>query len=191
MKEKHKRIQRVLEAKRAEEKQLRDEDGRVVVDMRVADDTDFLSVFSKSDTPMISPDVAEFLESSTEAVTPGEDLTLRVRSDCIDDREKEVYQRAVKEYYEDKYFANKNELRRNRVLTFLFGVFGVLILAFSLFIDHRGNAIWSEVVDIVAWVLLWEAVDISVFENRSLRIKEKRYLSFIDMKIEYYPDKER
>ena len=43
----------------------RDGEGRIIVDMNVKDDTDFLSVFSANDTPVISSEVAEFLENST------------------------------------------------------------------------------------------------------------------------------
>jgi len=44
---------------------------------------------------------------------------------------------------------------------------------------------WAEVIDIIAWVFLWEAVDISIFKNRSLRIRQVRYLSYIEMKVVY------
>ena len=63
---------------------------------------------------------------------------------------------------------------------------GVAVLAFQLFFEYiTRNLIWAEVIDIVAWVLLWEAVDIIAFGNRSLRVKCKRYLSYMSMKIEY------
>ena len=43
----------------------------------------------------------------------------------------------------------------------------------------------KEVVDIVAWVFLWEAVDIKCFRMREMSLKRKRYAAFIDMKIDF------
>ena len=43
----------------------RDEKGRVLITMLVKDDSSFLSEFSKTETPIISDAVADFLEDST------------------------------------------------------------------------------------------------------------------------------
>ena len=59
---------------------------------------------------------------------------------------------------------------------------GVITLALAFRINSN---IWSEVVDIAAWVFLWEAVDIGTFKNRELRLKRKRYLAYMSMKVEF------
>lgn len=164
----------------------RDNENRIVINMMVKDDTNFLSVFSQSDTPVISTEVAEFIENSTNSILPKEQLTLRIHSDCIDDTEKELYKEGIKEYYSEKSIVNSRELKRNNIISFLLTLAGVLVLAVQLLFEYRlSSLIWSEVIDIVAWVFLWEAVDISAFGNRSLRFKSKRYLSYLSMKIEY------
>lgn len=164
----------------------RDGEGRVLLDMTVKDDSDFLSVFSESDTPVISSAVADFIEARTRSVPLGEELTLRIHSDCIDDQEQVIYRKAIKEYYTEKYIANRREIHRNTLISVALLIFGVLMLAIAIGIGYReGSAVRAEVVDIVAWVLIWEAVDITFLENRSLRWQEKRCLACIDMKIEY------
>ena len=87
----NKEIKREAKRQSSERKYKRDADGRVIINMTVKDDTDFLSVFSIGDTPVISSEVAEFLESSTHSVLPKEQLALRIHSNCIDDNEKEEY----------------------------------------------------------------------------------------------------
>ena len=42
----------------------RDSDGNIIIDMTVSNDDDFLSVYSTSHTPVISTDVAAFIENS-------------------------------------------------------------------------------------------------------------------------------
>ena len=171
-------------------KYKRDDSGRVIIQMNVKDDANFLSEFSESATPVISTEVAEFIENETNAVPPNEDFTLQVYNDCIDDREEKVYSAAIKEYYMQKYIANEREIKRNRFAVLLLGIAGILVLAAELIFDYRvGNALWSSVIDIVAWVLLWEAVDIGVLEARVTAIKRKRFLAYLSMKTEYIPTK--
>ena len=171
-------------------KYKRDDGGRVIIQMNVKDDANFLSEFSESATPVISTEVAEFIENETNAVPPNEDFTLQVYNDCIDDREEKVYSTAIKEYYMQKYIANEREIKRNRFAVLLLGIAGILVLAAELIFDYRvGNALWSSVIDIVAWVLLWEAVDIGVLEARVTAIKRKRFLAYLSMKTEYIPTK--
>ena len=171
-------------------KYKRDDGGRIIIQMNVKDDANFLSEFSESATPVISTEVAEFIENETNAVPPNEDFTLQVYNDCIDDREEKVYSAAIKEYYMQKYIANEREIKRNRFAVLLLGIAGILVLAAELIFDYRvGNALWSSVIDIVAWVLLWEAVDIGVLEARVTAIKRKRFLAYLSMKTEYIPTK--
>lgn len=189
MKNKFSQVKKDADIQMKMRRRQRDEEDRVLIHMTVKNDENFLSVFSESETPVISTEVAEFIENSTHSVPPRESLTLRIHSRCIDDREKVLYKKAIKEYYMEKYIANEQELKRNRLTVLLLTMAGVATLAAALLFDyHIGNAIWSEVIDIVAWVFLWEAVDIGVFENRMARSKKLRYLAFLSMKVAYVED---
>ena len=55
-----------------------------------------------------------------------------------------------------------------------------------LFDHFFGNAIWTEIVDIFAWVFVWEAVDQFFIERRKLILDRKKYQAFTEMKINYY-----
>ena len=164
----------------------RDEEGNIILTLNVKDDSDFLSKFSVTETPVISGEVTEFLESSTRSINPNEQFTLQVKGDCIDKTEQEVYRLAINEYYTEQYFANEREYKiKNRIALFL-ALLGVLVLGFAVFLELKFESIvWAEVVDIAAWVLLWEAVDIKFFRARESKIKKKRYLAFINMKVTY------
>lgn len=182
------------EAKKEANRQLkarqykRDDEGRVIIRMNVTDDGNFVSEFSENDTPVISTEVAEFIENKTNAVPLNEELTLQIYNDCIDEQEEKIYSAAIKEYYMEKYIASEREIKRNRLAVFLLGIAGIFVLLAEFIFDFRvGNPIWTSVIDIVAWVLLWEAVDIGVLEAKVLSIKKKRYLAYLSMKVEYIP----
>ncbi|MBQ9162207.1 MAG: hypothetical protein IJX74_02920 [Clostridia bacterium] len=161
-----------------------DADGRAVINMTVRDDSDFLSVYSERETPFISSDVAEFIESSSHSLRPGQSLTLRIHSDCIDDGERQDYREGIQEYYSEKYIAAKRELRFNLFAVIMLALAGIATLILAFGVD---NNIWSEVIDIAAWVFLWESVDIGVFKLREINANRRRYLSYISMKVEYLP----
>ncbi|MBE6685414.1 MAG: hypothetical protein E7592_07205 [Ruminococcaceae bacterium] len=160
----------------------RDGESNVIIDMTVNNDDAFLSSFSGTDVPIISSDVADFIESSTRSLSPRECYTLCIKSNCIDEKEKVQYASAIKEYYSAKYLENSKELRANWIIALLLLLTGVLVLALAFRVEHY---IWSEVIDIAAWVLLWEAVDIWALKNRALMIRRKRYLAFANMNVKY------
>ena len=130
--------------------------------------------------------MADFIENSANSVHPKERLTLRIHSNCIDENEKIIYDRAIRNYYAEKNIANNINFRRNNIIMLILLMLGVAVLAFSIFLSSNiKNEVWPEVVDIIAWVLVWEAADIGIFKNNELRINRKRYKAFSDMKIEY------
>ena len=159
---------------------------RTEIVMHVKDDSDFLSVFSTTETPVISGQVAEFLDNATKTIHPDKPLSLKIKGDCIDENERIVYKKAIKEYYSQELTSVNSEIKVLNRIAMLLMFFGVIILGIAVFLELKFNSIiWSEVVDIVAWVLLWEAVDIKFFRTRDLAIKRKKVTSFISMPITY------
>ena len=153
------------------------------IHMHVSDDSHFLSEFSDGATPVISDEVAEFIEASTQAIKPQAGLTLKVTSDCIDDTEKVLYCRAIKKYYTDKYISSGRELAKNRTIALLLALAGILVLLFALFLEYHVSLIWLEVIDIVAWVFLWEATDIYFLASRKLKHDRKKYIAYVAMDV--------
>lgn len=165
----------------------RDEDGRVIINMIVHDDEEFLSEFSPRAVPVISSDVAEYLTESAKVALPSEKLTLRVHSDCVDELEDDIYPSAIKEYFVGQLIALGRELRRSAVIAFFMLLSGIIVLVGTYwFGNHFDAPMWFEVFDIVATVLIWEAVNIFAFQINSLWIEKRRCRSFISMKIEFY-----
>lgn len=175
-------IKKGLKAEKHSRQYKRDAEKHIIISMNVKDDDDFLSVFSQSSTPVINNNVAEFIENSTMNISPSEKLTLEICSNCIDDKEKADYKAAIKEYFTEKYIANQHEMKRNTIIAALLALTGFIILALAICVK---NVVWAELIDIIAWVFLWEAVDINFFRNKSLRLKQRRYLSYITMNIIY------
>lgn len=53
------------------------------LNITVTDDADFLSKYSEADKPVISGEVAEFVENVAKAYHPDQSFTLNIKSACI------------------------------------------------------------------------------------------------------------
>lgn len=180
-----KEIRKMLKSSRKEHEH--DERQRAIVDLRVIDDSDFLSPYSTGKHNVISADVSDFIEHSMQGIHPDEEIHIRIHSDVISDDEKTEYTQAIRNHYADKYRDScfeKKQLQRTAVIM---TIIAVVSLSFMIGLDISGlrSAVFTEIVDIFAWVFMWEAVDIFFLQCTMLSFKQKRYLRLADSEIEY------
>lgn len=166
----------------------RDEDGLAVIHMTVLDDSDFLSPLSYHRAEVLSNEVSAFLEKRANALPPQKRVAVHIHSDCIDEQEQVRYRAAVATTFRDAYDELALEIRRSMIAALLMLLFGVLLLGamWALSVKDCGE-ILIEVVDIFAWVFVWEAVD-TFFLTRTVQLQQqKRCLSLIYAKICFFP----
>lgn len=167
-------------------------DSSCVINMTVLNDDCFLSPYSPTDSPVVSSEVAEFLENGSAKYLPKQQIQLNVYSGCIDDNEKVVYDSAIRNYFRLKLNGVKLDLKRNLIVSIIFTVIGIIGLVAMLLLDHFFNrAIWTEVVDIFAWVFVWEAVDQFFIERRKIIRDKRKYQAFTESQINYIVNKGR
>ncbi len=158
------------------------------INMTVLNDDNFLSPYSPTDEPIITGDVAEFLENGAAKFNPKQKLQLNIYSNCIDGQEQSVYKSAIHNYFALKLAATQIDLKRNLIVSVIFTVIGLLGLVAMVLLDRFfGNAIWTEVVDIFAWVFVWEAVDQFFIERLKLLRDCKKYKAFVNAPVNYQP----
>ena len=139
------------------------------INLHVRDDSDFLSPYAEEGKPIISTEIADFLEKTIRAYN-----------------EKIQYQKAIRNYFSLELEDNIREMKRISIKALIFTIIGVITLAFMFVLDHIGvNSLWIEVIDIFAWVFLWEAVDLFFIERSHLLVRAKRLQNFIQMQINY------
>ncbi|MCD8373354.1 MAG: hypothetical protein LUD27_08665 [Clostridia bacterium] len=180
-----KEIKQNIEARNAGREFRRDEDGRAVVELCVRDDSDFLSPYSSSSNSVINSEVAEFIDTSVRPLKADERVRLEIHSDEITADEQKVYTSAIHSYYAEQYKSNSLERRRLLILAIAMAVIGVIALAAAITLIACEREIIGDVVEIVAWVFLWETVDILCFQRSLLRAKQMRCLALADCPIDY------
>ena len=160
-----------------------DKNGNIIVNLSIRDGIDFLSPYSLNGLPTISQPIGDFIELSTKTLPPKQKLTLRFHGMNTNSKEKETYKKAIKDYYQDKYLHISQKIKKNNLFALLLLLIGTLVIALALAINFKVGA---EIVDILAWVLLWECMDVVLFRNMENRHDKNRYLKFTTMNIEFY-----
>lgn len=140
------------------------------ISLTVYDDSSFLSPYSSDNEEIISDEVAGFLENSAKQIKPTSSLKINIKSKTIAENEKPVYLRAIKNYYENESTEIKRNLKFNLIATLiLFAISVVVLLVLFLVVAKFNIQVLTEIVTIMAWVFLWEAVDLFFIRRPLLR----------------------
>ena len=158
----------------------------MIINLEIKNDDEFLDKFSKKDYPLVNNDIANYIEKIITSLKFTEKFTLNIHSDCIDENEKIIYDKAIKNFYADKFIYENRKLKKQIKLALILGLIGIAILLLAIFLEYSENSIlWMRVFDIVAWVFIWESVDILAFKCSNIRHMQIRYLNLIDKVINY------
>ena len=156
------------------------------IHMTVRDDSAFLSPYSPSAEPMVDSAVADFIEARA-AATKSRRFCLHIHSDCINDSEQTVYRRAISAYFRDSARSLTETIRRESVIAAILAMLGIFTLFLMLFLEGGAvTGVWLEVIDIVAWVLLWEAPDMYLLHGHAQRLRRRRLCALRDMAMVFH-----
>lgn len=166
----------------------RDPDGRAILHMTVRDDSDFLSPYCGR-RPIISSEVADFLDNAASALPPKGDLALHIRSNVITEEEARVYDAAIRNYYRNRGKQTRRDVIRNRTAAIIMLALGVLIFALLFFLERWGlGEMMTNLLEIAAWVFIWEAVDLFFLERHRLIAAHRLCERFVGADIRFFPE---
>ncbi len=163
-----------------------DEDGNYIINATIYDDSNFLSPYTSDNEEMISEETATFLEQSSKIVPPKANLHIKIYSNEIDDREQEVYKKAIKKYYLHQIIDINRKLVFNSLISAIFTIVGLATFLILLLLESKiPSDVIYEVFSIFGWVFLWEAVDQIFIERYYLNRQRYRYYNLYFTKITY------
>ena len=191
MKEKRKELRRLSAELRRAHAAARKADGRCPVRIHVRDDSDFLSPFSPDSEALIAGETAAFLDQSVKYLPPDADLSLHIDGACISPGERPLYAEAIRRYYRHEFAAAARDMRKNTVLSLVMTGVAALIFALALWLSHHGaETVLLNMIDVVAWVFMWEAADIFFFRRSEIRLRRLRAYQMMEAKTEFDTQKE-
>lgn len=163
-----------------------DDEHREIISMFVREDSNFLSAYSGKDGAVIAGDVAEFLDNAVKPLALRDDLHLIITSSQIDDGEKIIYRKAIKNYYRGEVIDSDKRLHRNKLASFWMLIAGFVIIAAAVTLKLLGiGEVLVEAVDIAGWVFLWESVHLFFIERPLLKYEQLRACALYNAKVSY------
>lgn len=148
---------------------------------------DFFDRFSDESRKELNEELAEHIKNHAEAKEEKVSLVIRfiLRGDAKM-LERQVIEETIFNYYARQSVGLIKRYKRNFTVTFLLGVIGVILLIFLILLKTlmNGMPVLSEVIDIAAWVFLWESVDKGFFEKVGLRSEFRILERLANAKIE-------
>ena len=163
-----------------------DDEGRQIIHLSIQDDSNFLSPYSSVEKPIISNEIAEFLEHSIKHIKPNSKIHFVIKSETIDDDEKKIYPLAIQNYYGLEFIEITRDLNHNKWLAIIMILIGAFFFALDIILEHfHLREVLVNIIDVVAWVFVWEAVDLFVLQRSTLKIKRHRCYSMIHSKLTF------
>ncbi len=164
---------------------LLDDNGKRYIPVSIRVEDSILSPFSPKGNPTISSEFAEFLDSQYTEMTANDQLHIDIECDTIDDDEKILYEGAIRSYYKAAETRKTKELFRNNIIALIMVIIGIVVLTVSVLFYVFSHEIVGEIIDIVAWVFVWEAVDLFFLRSPTLIRERMKCRHFIEAEITY------
>lgn len=163
-----------------------DEEGLCLVKINVSDDSDFLSPFSDNDDPVISEETAGFLIHSVKHLKTENHLHIKFSGNEISESEQPVYKKAIENYFYKELIESRRDIRSNTLRSVIMALFGILLFSIAIIMETLGvKPLWLNVMDVAAWVFVWEAVDLFFLERVELRARQLCNLKILTAKITF------
>ena len=156
--------------------------GDAVISIKIEDREELFSKYSYNSDDVINSDCTDYIWHKSKLVGRMQDIQIHFH--CAQKTDKNEVQSALKSYYRAEYLETSNELKKHTIFSFVCLLLGVgTLLAFSILNKIFANFYLSTVVDILAWVFLWEAFDVFFFQRASLARRMKRIQKLYSAKI--------
>ena len=151
------------------------------IEVHLKDKNDFTSRYNEN---RISSDLYTYIKKEVKLADIKDKINIEISTDFkLTDKEKEQLSLNIKKTSEEeindiKYIEEKVLLLE---LLFLFIGFIIIFLYFLI----KNIAIISEIVLIIGWLLIWEALDRLIFSRTENKIKKQRLKQIIKSDIDF------
>lgn len=151
------------------------------ISININDSSEIISPYAENNKPVISGEFASFLENSVKDIPANKSLKIEIISNNCD---LQATSTAITNYYYNEFADSQRKLKHNFIASVLLFIVGIIALSATIILTALDTPlIISGTIDILAWVLLWEAFDLFFLRRVELRHSERRQMNFITAKI--------
>ena len=160
-----------------------DDAGRAIINVGAENYDDIFSPYCFKGGDTLSLELVEYLWDKQGAVPLDYDLTINFNVKNADENKRKEIQQAVKENYENDVHAVDQKLHRLYVLSGWFLALGVVFMVAYLVLMNFLPVMATYIIDILAWVFIWEGVRAILWDTVSLKFDKLKSLRLAASKI--------
>ena len=158
-----------------------------VIEMKAEKVEDLVSPFCIGDDLILTESFEKFLENSASPIEPHLAIDLKVNNaKNFSNEDRKAIKYAIKNHYTKKISLENDNLRRNMIDNIVLFIASIVVLALILVIEAvKFTTLIRQVLDILAWVLLWEVFDNFFLRRRVLRSAAIKNYQLLNMRVEF------
>ena len=149
------------------------------INVKVDSKEQIFSAYSYSGDKL-NPEFSEYIFDKAKNV-PIKD-TVKIKIHTTDNIDAAEVEQAIKSHCRSEYRESKKEIKRIFAISLIMTLLGIIALTALILINHfTENLYITSIVEIAAWVFIWEAVDIFFLQRPTVKAKcvliQRIYLS--------------
>ena len=144
------------------------EDERAIIEVGARNYPSIISPYCVKNYLTLNPDFAEYIELNAKQVPLKDDLQLDIYLDSEPTKTEKVnVTNAIRVHFAEKIAAMKAASKRNFITALLLLLFGAALLVVCFISQlNNSNEVFTNLIDILAWVLVWDSFEKLIFERR-------------------------
>ena len=163
-----------------------DENGRELICMTIKEDDGFLSPYAIGGEEVLSAEACEFFDRAVMRMPLKDELRIDITSEAVAENEQSGYAAAIRNTYRTRVIDINRKLRMNAIAALIMTITAIVVLALYLALElWNAGYVILEIVDIVAWVFMWEAADLFFLERNVLKLEQLRSCRLYDAEITF------
>lgn len=165
-------------------KKTKSVDNDKLINIKVENKDQIISNFSYDENDILNKDLSEYIVDKSKNTRITQDIQLNIYSK--DNIDKNEIQSTIKNHFQEEYLESKSELKRLNIFIITMFVLGVLTFAILVALYNRSfsNIYFEMILEIAAWVFIWEAVDGLFLQRPKIRRKNIQMQKLYSAKIE-------
>lgn len=161
-------------------------DGELVYELKLGKG-EIYSNFATKNNPIINENLVTHIDDVCDCLSVKDNVEIRILTPKDNSANKRNIEEALNNHYTKKLIQSKRQYKRQvkqGIFMFVVGllVFGLYFLLRSLF-DIHNNISAFEIIDIISWVFIWEAVDLIFLGIIEHKNEEMRFSKIAHAKI--------
>ncbi len=158
--------------------------GRAIIDVGAENYDDVFSQFCYKGGDTLSSSLVQYLMQKSNTIPLKYDLTIRFHIKNASEDKKQEIQNAVKQNYETDIQGINNRMNKALLFSLWFILLGSVFSLIYLFTLNKIPTSVSYIVDLLAWVFLWEGIDAFFLDRNKMKLEKLKALRLGSANIE-------